>query len=67
MEPETPEGPADRRYRPGDQVRIAEGSFEGFEGTVNALDEQTGMVTVLLRIFGRSTPVDVEYWQLERL
>jgi len=65
--PESPESLAGLNYRQGDRVKIKEGSFEGFEGTVDAVDEQKGMVTVLLTIFGRSTPVDVEYWQLERL
>jgi len=65
--PESPESLAGLNYRQGDRVKIKEGSFEGFEGAVDAVDEQKGMVTVLLTIFGRSTPVDVEYWQLERL
>ena len=49
------------------QVKITEGSFESFEGMVDSVDEGRGMVTVLLTIFGRSTPVEVEYWQLEKL
>jgi transcriptional antiterminator NusG len=65
--PETPETLAGLNYQQGDRVKIKEGSFEGYEGAVDAVDEQKGMVTVLLTIFGRSTPVDVEYWQLERV
>lgn len=65
--PESPESLAGLNYKQGDRVKIKEGSFEGFEGSVDAVDEQKGTVTVLLTIFGRSTPVDVEYWQLERL
>ncbi len=50
----------------GDMVKITEGSFENFEGTVNSVDERRGMVTVVLEVFGRSTPVEVEYWMLEK-
>lgn len=51
----------------GDLAKVTEGSFENFEGVVDSVDEHRGMVTVLLTIFGRSTPVEVEYWQLEKL
>jgi transcription termination/antitermination protein NusG len=54
-------------FRKGDRVKIKEGAFQNFEGTVEAIDETKGLITVLLTIFGRSTPVDVEYWQLEKL
>ena len=54
-------------FRKGDRVKIKEGSFQNFEGSVDSIDEQKGIVTVLLTIFGRSTPVDVEYWQLEKV
>lgn len=54
-------------FNKGDRVKIKEGAFQNFEGAVEAIDEQKGLITVLLTIFGRSTPVDVEYWQLEKL
>ena len=54
-------------FAKGDRVKIKEGSFQNFEGNVEGIDEAKGIVTVLLTIFGRSTPVDVEYWQLEKL
>lgn len=54
-------------FNKGDRVKIKEGSFQNFEGNVDSIDEQKGIVTVLLTIFGRATPVDVEYWQLEKL
>jgi transcriptional antiterminator NusG len=53
-------------FKVGDRVKIREGSFESFEGDVETVDESKGVVTVLLTIFGRATPVDVEYWQLEK-
>ena len=56
-----------KEFHKGDKVKIKEGSFQSFEGYVDSLDESKGIVTVLLTIFGRSTPVDVEYWQLEKL
>lgn len=52
---------------PGDRGRITEGTFENFEGLVDYVDETTARVTVMLNIFGRRTPVEVERWQLERL
>ena len=58
---------AGSRFKKGDPVKIREGSFENFEGEVESVDEQKGLITVLITIFGRSTPVDVEYWNLERL
>ncbi len=54
-------------FQKGDRVKIKEGSFQNFEGTVDTIDETKGIVTVLLTIFGRATPVDVEYWQLEKV
>ncbi len=54
-------------FQKGDRVKIKEGSFQNFEGSVDTIDEQKGIVTVLLTIFGRATPVDVEYWQLEKM
>jgi len=52
-------------FSPGDQVKINEGTFENFEGEVDAIDETNGRVTVMINIFGRSTPVELEYWQIE--
>src|SRR5437879_920027 len=50
---------------PGDRVKIKDGTFESFEGTVDTVDEASGRVNVLIEIFGRSTPVELEYWQVE--
>ena len=49
----------------GDRVKINEGTFENFEGEVSTLDQASGRVTVMINIFGRSTPVELEYWQVE--
>lgn len=51
----------------GDRVKINEGTFENFEGEVDNIDETNGRVTVMINIFGRSTPVELEYWQIEAI
>ncbi len=51
----------------GDQVKITDGPFESFEGEVDAVDERRGMVNVVVSVFGRPTPVEVGYWQLEKV
>ena len=65
-EVKTDEAPrVDIRFKPADRVRIKEGTFENFEGNVEAIDQANGRVTVMINIFGRSTPVELEYWQIE--
>ncbi len=54
-------------FNPGDRVKIIEGTFENFEGDVDGIDQANGRVTVMINIFGRSTPVELEYWQIEAL
>ena len=51
----------------GDQVKITEGAFESYEGEVDSVDEKRGMVAVIVSIFGRLTPVEVGYWELEKI
>lgn len=52
-------------FKSGDRVKINEGTFENFEGEVGNIDQANGRVTVMINIFGRSTPVELEYWQIE--
>ena len=52
-------------FATGDVVKIKEGTFESFEGTIEAIDQHTGKITVLIEIFGRSTPTELQYWQVE--
>jgi transcriptional antiterminator NusG len=54
-------------FKIGDRVKIKDGTFESFEGEVTTIDEQNGRITVMINIFGRSTPVELEYWQVEVL
>jgi transcriptional antiterminator NusG len=54
-------------FKPGARVKINEGTFENFEGEVHSIDAANGRVTVMINIFGRSTPVELEYWQVEAM
>jgi transcriptional antiterminator NusG len=54
-------------FEKGDIVKIKEGPFENFEGPVDEVLPDKGVVRVVVTIFGRSTPVEVEYWQIEKV
>lgn len=54
-------------FENGDMVKINEGAFENFEGSVDSIDAERGIVRVIVSIFGRSTPLDIEYWQIEKI
>ncbi len=49
-----------------DTVKVKEGPFENFEGVVEEVHPKTGKLRVTVTIFGRETPVDLEYWQVEQ-
>ena len=51
----------------GDSVKIKEGPLESFEGVVEEVVPAKGIVRVIVTIFGRATPVELEYWQVEAL
>ena len=51
----------------GDSVKIKEGPFENFDGVVEEVIPSKGLVKVVVTIFGRATPVELECWQVERI
>lgn len=54
-------------FEKGESVRIIDGPFTNFNGTIDELNPEKGKLKVSVMIFGRSTPVELEYWQVERL
>ncbi len=54
-------------FQKGEGVRVIEGPFTNFSGVVEEVNAARGRVKILVPVFGRQTPVDLEFWQVERL
>ncbi|WP_347272818.1 transcription termination/antitermination protein NusG [Candidatus Kuenenia sp.] len=54
-------------FNEGEKVRIKEGPFENYDGIVEEVLPASGRVKVMLTVFGRATPVELEYWQVESI
>lgn len=54
-------------FTEGEAVRIVDGPFNDFLGTVNSIDEEKGKVDVLVNIFGRETPVQLDFLQIKKV
>lgn len=54
-------------YKPGEVVNITDGPFKGFDGTISEIDLQKGKIKVLVNMFGRETPVELDSLQVKRV
>lgn len=54
-------------FEKGEAVRITEGPFVNFNGTIDEIHQEKGKLKVGVSIFGRVTPVELEYWQVEKI
>ncbi len=54
-------------YEVGEEVRINDGPFQSMSGRIDAIDPERGKLKVSVSMFGRFTPVELEYWQVERV
>jgi transcriptional antiterminator NusG len=54
-------------FQKGDKVRVIDGPFVNFQGTVDDINPERGRMRVTVPVFGRPTPVELEYYQVERM
>ena len=57
----------DVQFKKGDKIKVTNGAFQNFEGEVEEIIPDKGMVRIITTIFGRPTPLELEYWQIEKM
>ena len=57
----------DVQFKKGDKIKVTNGAFQNFEGEVEEIILEKGMVRIITTIFGRPTPLELEYWQIEKM
>ena len=55
------------QYSVGEEVKITDGAFTNLTGRIDEIDPERGKLKISVSIFGRFTPVELEYWQVQRL
>ena len=54
-------------FTPGETVKVIDGPFNGFDGTVENINEDKRKLEVMVKIFGRKTPLELSYMQVEKV
>lgn len=54
-------------FQKADKIKVTNGAFQNFEGEVDEVIPDKGMVRIITTIFGRPTPLELEYWQIEKI
>lgn len=62
-----PDATAGLEFKKGEKVKVTNGAFMNFEGEVDEVIADKGTVRIITTIFGRPTPLELEYWQVEKV
>ncbi len=54
-------------FSPGEAVKIVDGPFKDFLGNIESIDQEKGKIRVLISIFGRETPMELDFLQVEKI